>query len=232
MMKKLLFIGLFLLVATTNQAQITLSGQSTPAIIVQGTEVTVSLTYTSTVPVEEWQIQLFTTNEDGSINYGGPNTQIYIGNNYTGSNPPIEGKSLPIATQPTTLTFKSYCDPANVPVGDNYKWFVKLKETAATPESGAVYGNNDIQVTVTSALATDSFKSLSSVFFINSSLKTLQVFDNSNQFKSVNIYTLEGKKVKTIQNIGKNSNYDLSMFPAGYYILSTSDNRSMKFSLN
>ena len=127
-MKKLLFMASLFLVATTTQAQITLISQGTPAKIAQNAEVKVSITYTSTVEINEWQIQLFPANADGTVNWGGPDPGIYIGNNYTGSTPPIEGKSLPIAAEPRTLTFTSYCDGAKVPVGtDNYIWFVKLK---------------------------------------------------------------------------------------------------------
>lgn len=226
-MKKLLFMASLFLVATTTQAQITLISQGTPAKIAQNAEVKVSITYTSTVEINEWQIQLFPANADGTVNWGGPDPGIYIGNNYTGSTPPIEGKSLPIAAEPKTLTFTSYCDGAKVPVGtDNYIWFVKLKG----PGFDEVLGQQNL-VSVSAVLATSNFKKLSSVFLINSNSRVLQVLDNSEVIESASIYTLEGKKVKTIQNLATHSNHDLSMFPAGLYILSTSDNRSMKFSL-
>ena len=230
-MKKLLIMASIILFGATTQAQITINGQSTPATIQQNSVVTVSLTYTSTVTVGEWQIQLFPVNQDGSINFGGPTTQIYIGNNYTGSNPPISGSSLPIATSPSTLTFNSYCDGAIVPVG-NYKWFVKLKESTSTPEEQAVYGNNDINVTVTSpSLSVSDFKKLSDAVFVNSATKTLKISDKIGDVKSVAIYNAAGAKVKTIQDVTAQSTHDLSMLVSGLYVLISSDNQTVKFVL-
>lgn len=229
MTKKLLFITALFLFAVTTQAQITINGQSTPTSIKQDTQVSVSITYTSSVTIAEWQIQLFPINPDGSINYGGTSTQIYVGNYYTGSNPPITGNTLPIATTPTTLNFTSYCDGSIVPVG-NYKWFVKLKESSSTPEADVVYGDNNIAVTV-GTLSSPDFKKLSSVFLVNSATKTLHVLDNFDNVKNASIYNMAGQMIKTIPNISSNVTYDLSKLTKGLYILITSDNQKLKFSI-
>lgn len=231
-MKKLLFIGLFLLLSEgVMHAQIVINGQNTPETIPQNSEVSVSITYTSSVEISEWQIQLFPTNLDGSINYGGTSTQVYIGNNYTGSNPPIAGNTLPIAVSPSTLTFTSYLDGNVVPVG-TYKWFVKLKENSATPEQDAVYGDNSISVTVTNpSLSIGNSNDVSSVFIVNSLSKTLFVTNKVEKGTSITIFNMAGQKVKTITDVSGDSTYDLSALGNNMYVLVTSTNHKIKFSL-
>lgn len=235
---RVLFLTSSLFTGALGYSQMSITNQSTPAKLVQGKPVDLSITYTSAVPVE-FQIQLFKT-VSGEIDYANGSTDIYIGKFYTGDNPPAQiittagYPQLPATATPSTVTFHQYVDPANAnnPVGSNYKWFVKISADNNTNTVGTdvAYGDNSIVTQIYpegTNLATDSFITPEEMY-INNSIKMLIIKETTAQKAA--IYDLNGRMIKAI-SLKENNTIDLSFLTKGVYLLKTDDNKTMKFAL-
>ncbi|AWG21005.1 hypothetical protein FFWV33_05365 [Flavobacterium faecale] len=230
-----LFLTTSLFTGAMGFCQMSITSQSTPAKLVQGKEVDLSITYTSAVPVE-FQIQLFKT-VGGEIDYANGSIDIYIGKFYTGTNPPTQiittagYPQLPATATPSTVTFHQYVDPTSIknPVGTNYKWFVKISAdpNTNTPGTDIAYGDNNIVTQIYpegTVLGTAAFISPEEMYFDNS---TKMLIIKETQSKKVSIYDLNGKEVKTVSLLNGKT-VDLSSLTKGVYLLKTDDNKAMK----
>ncbi|NJM79411.1 MAG: hypothetical protein HC854_07020 [Flavobacterium sp.] len=155
---------------------------------------------------------------------------MYLGNNYTGNAPqPFpSGTILPITSTPSTVTFNGYVR-ANMPLGSNYKWFVKLAPNTAN-DNGAAFGQQ-VAVTVQGQLSSSSFSIASDEMYVSHELKSLVVNTNTVASNSAVVYDVMGKKIVAIDNLKEQASFDFSSLGNGVFVLLTNDNRKLKFVL-
>jgi hypothetical protein len=230
MKRQLLFLST-LLFFTWSHGQVVITSQVTPAVLVPGQNFVASFTYTSTVMIPAYQIQLYNTLANGDIDYStGSSVDIYLGNFYTGSAPaPFPaGTVLPITATPSTITFNGFVR-ANLPLGTNYKWFVKLAPNTGN-DTGAAFGTQTA-VTVSAPLATDEYSISNSEIYVNSLTKSVVVNRQNIKSDSAQVFDLSGRSVARLANLQQNGSFDLSGLGSGVYFLVTNDRRNFKFVL-
>ncbi len=222
-----------LLVTGLGFGQIALISQVTPTTVEQDVPFMISLTYTSTVEIADWQIKLRKIENGTGVEPEFPNDSgIYRGNGYAGEAPInpliiVPGNKLPIAATPTTVSFMVTAPAANAIIaGFNYKWFVNLKQDAFN-----ITGMEPVVTVVPKgALSSNNFSSIdSSEMFVSNDSNSLVVNSANLKSTSATVYDMSGRSVKEI-NLKAGLSHDLSL-NQGVYFLVTNDNRKLKFAL-
>lgn len=215
-MKRKLLLLTVLFACATGFAQNQITATNAPATAAIGQSIIAGFTYDATA-AGSCQIQLFKTDASGNINYGA-GTDMF----YTAAVPAGTGQTI----APTFIVSNTVMPTNTLSAGQVYKWFYKLSV------GGTDYYGSNVQTTITSALATKEFGTVSSnEMFIDNKSKQLMINTSKVTSDGAKIYDLNGKKVTTITNMKQTPSVDLSSLPHGVFILVTDDNRTLKLGL-
>jgi hypothetical protein len=232
-MKKnlLLLSALFVSALSFGQAAFT-TQPIFPATVQQNQTVSVTFTYTSTVPVI-YEFQIIKYNNAGSTGIY-DNNFAYVSNQYPSPTPlpatatpstvTVNLTVSPTATLSSTLPYQyTYGTPPVTVQIDKFVWFGKLVATGFSD----TYAGND-PVTITTPLSVNSFNINSDEMYVTSA-KSLVVKGNVNAESAI-IYDMTGRSVASVKNL-RASNIDLSALRNGVYFLVDNNKRTFKFAL-
>ena len=214
MTKKLLFLTVVTLMSLTSINSQTLSNLVFESTILP-TTTTVNLTFDfdGVAASDTFEWQLITALGDGSPDWGEKNIayQTTITPNNTGS-----------GTQ--TVTLGIYNNPAD---GEVYTWAGKI--TLGSDGSDTGYNNAGNLVTISSTASTEDFISKEISMYPNPSSEVLNISNKKLEIESVQIFTLNGKKVLEYKSKEEIISLDISNLSKGIYLVSVGNKKIAKF---